>query len=79
MTTRAQTAATLHSEITANTYAAPPTAAHRAILAALVAEGVLNTNGTYKSGKGQADVLRAITVASITEECLERAIGVRGI
>lgn len=79
MATKAQTAATLHSEIGSSTYASPPSAAHRQILAALRADGILTASGSYASGKGQADLLKTLSVPSITQETLERLAGSRGI
>ncbi len=79
MPNRAQSAATLHAEIGAATYSAPPSATHAQILAALRAEGVLDATGAYRTGKGMADVVRAVTVPSVTQETLERLLKARGI
>lgn len=73
------TAATLNTEIGGNTYAAPPSAAHRQILSALVAAGVLTTGGAYVGGKGQADILKVLSTPSIVQETLERVCLTRGI
>lgn len=80
MATRAQTVSTLHSEITANTYAAPATVLHSGIRQNLAALGVLNpATGAYLPGKGQADVDRALGVPSVAQEHLLRLCAARGV
>jgi hypothetical protein len=80
MPTRGQTASTLHSEITANTYGSPPTVTHRMTRQALATLGVLNpATGAYLPGRGQADVDRALAVPSVAQEHLLRLCAARGV
>lgn len=72
-TTVAQKAATLDSQITGGTYAAPPTPAHTAILACLRTAGILTPAGAYVNGKGLTDVQNALSTPEVRHDLLWRS------
>jgi len=77
--TKTQLAAIIHGEVGTGTYTTPPSTQHSQLGAALKAAGVLKADGTYVAGKGQADVLAALNVPTITSDVIERAAKSRGL
>lgn len=77
--TRSSQQAAIAAKVTANTFAAPPDANHRQLLAALRAEGVLTAGGAYAAGRTSADVLRSLSVPSVSQETLDRVAQAMGL
>ena len=77
--TRASQVSALDGKVTGGTFAAPPDAAHRQLLSALVAEGVLTPAGAYAPGKTSAHLTRSLSVPSVTQETLHRVCWTLGL
>jgi hypothetical protein len=77
--TRSSQQAAIDAKVTAATFAAPPDQNHRQLLAALRAEGVLTGAGAYAAGRTSADVLRSLSVPSVSQETLDRVAKAMGL
>jgi hypothetical protein len=77
--TRSSQQTAIDGKVVANTFAAPPDQNHRQLLAALRAEGVLTGAGAYAAGRTSGDVLRSLSVPSVTQETLDRVAKAMGL
>jgi uncharacterized protein YciI len=77
--TRLSQQTAIDGKVTGGTFAAPPDQNHRQLLAALRAEGVLTGAGAYAAGRSTADVLRSLSVPSVSQETLDRVAKAMGL